>query len=53
MSQMEDKLAKEKQRKQKHVTRNCAQLTVNGVLMVNGPLAQKHAEEERDLAQDK
>ena len=49
---MEDNLAKEKQRKEKHVTRICAQSTVNGDLMANGRLARKHVEMERNLAQD-
>ena len=43
----------ERQRKQLHVTRTSAQSTVNGELGLNGLLAQKHAEEERNRAQDK
>ena len=50
---MEDKLVKEKQRKQLDVTRNGAQLNVNGDLGLNGLLVQKHAEEEKNRAQDK
>ena len=43
----------ERQRKQLHVTRTSAQSTVNGELGLNGLLAQKHAEEENNLAQGK
>ena len=43
----------EKQRKQLSVTRTGARLTVNGDLGLNGLLAQKHAEEERNRAHDK
>ena len=51
--QMEDNLVKEKKRKQLIVTWDCAQLTVDGDLLVTGRLAKKHAEEEKNLAQDK
>ena len=53
MHQMEDKLVREMLRKPKFAIRTAAQSTVNGVLMVNGRLAQNHAEEEKNLAQDK
>ena len=43
----------EKQRKPLSVTRAGAQSIVNGELGLNGLLAQKHAEEERNRAQDK
>ena len=41
-----EKLVKEKEQKQLDVTRICAQSTVNGDLMANGHLAQRHVEEE-------
>ena len=51
---MGDKLVlMKKQWKQLRVTRTGAQSTVNGELGLNGLLAQKHAEEERNLAQGK
>ena len=51
--QMEVNLVKEMRRKNNHVKRQPARSTVNGDLMVNGQLAPRHVEEERNLAQEK
>ena len=50
---MEEKLVKVMLLKPNHVIRKDAQEIVNGDPTVNGRLAQKHAEEERNHALDK